>query len=78
MSKGKNQDSHKRMVVIFLVGLLGRKAYSDVAKLIHVSIGEVYKSVKEMVRLMIANNRFKNEVDQLIALEWNKNKVLSE
>ena len=78
MSKGKNQDNRKRMIVIFLVGLLGRKAYSDVAKLIHVGIGEVYKSVREIVKLMIANNHFKNEVDRLIALEWNKNKVLSE
>lgn len=78
MSKGKDRDNHRRLIVIFLVGLLGRKTYSDVAKLMNVSISEVYKSVKEIVRLMVTNHGFKEEVDRLITLEWNKKMVVSE
>lgn len=68
----KAEDNHKRMIVVFLVGLLGRKSYSDVARLVHVSINEVYKVIRKIVELMVTNNSFKDEVDQLISLEWNK------
>lgn len=76
--KGSYPNDHKRIIVIFLVGLLGRKAYSDVAKMIHVSINEVYKSIREIVNLMVTNKKFKEEVDKLIILDWDKNMMLSE
>lgn len=71
--KKNPQNSHKRIIVIFLVGLLGRKTYRDVAKLMNISISEVYKAVREIVKLMVTNSHFNNEVNQLIVLEWNKN-----
>lgn len=72
MYKRKAEHNHKRMIVIFLVGLLGRKSYRDVARLVHVSIDEIYKVIRKIVELMVANNSFKDEVDQLISLDWNK------
>jgi len=76
--KRSPQDGNKKMIVIFLVGLLGRKTYSDVAKLMHISINEVYKAIRRIVRLMVTNNSFKKEVDRLISLDWGKKSGLSE
>lgn len=71
--KKNPQDRHKRIIAIFLVGLLGRKTYRDVAKLMNISISEVYKAIREIVKLMVTNSHFNSEVNQLIVLEWNKN-----
>ena len=68
-----SKDWHKRITVIFLVGLLGRKTYKDVADLMNISMSEVYKGIREIVKLMVTNSHFNNEINQLIALEWNKN-----
>lgn len=71
--KREFHERRKRMILIFLVGLLGRKSYKEVAQTMNISVAEVYKTVRELVKLMVDNGRFNDEVNQLIALDWNKN-----
>lgn len=71
--KRERQERRKRMILVFLVGLLGRKNYKEVAEAMHIHLAEVYKIIREIVKLMVSNSRFNDEVNELIILDWNKN-----
>ena len=69
----EGQNRKKRMILIYLVGLLGRKNYREVAESMCISLGEVYQATREVVRLMISSHYFYDEINALIFLDWNKN-----